>query len=86
MAGSMSGLLFHDAAEMLGRETEEVGIELHVAVLATVLDNGVVEAVAQPLGVGGGGTYGGVVVVVDYLRQCVDAVHQRVLAALEVEP
>lgn len=82
----MAGLMLHDATEMLGRETEEIGIELHVAVLVAVLDDGIVEAVAQPLGVGGGRAYGGVVVVVDDLRQGVDAAHQRVLAALKVEP
>lgn len=85
VTGSMSSLLLHDAAEMLGREAEEVGVELHVAVLVAVLDNGVVETVTQPLGVGGGGAYGGVVIVVDDLRKSVDAAHQRVLATLEVE-
>ena len=85
VASSMSGLLLYDAAEMLGREAEEVGIELHVAVLVAVFDDGIVEAMAQPLDVGGGGAYGGVVVVIDDLRQGVDATHQRVLAVLEVE-
>lgn len=50
-----------------------------------VLDDCIVEAVAQPLDVGGGGAYVSVVVVIDNLREGVDAAHQRLLAVLKIQ-
>ena len=49
IAGGMARLLLDNLTEILRRQVEKAGIELHVAVLFAVLDDGVVKAIAQAL-------------------------------------
>ena len=41
-----TSLLFDDRTEMLGTQTEEIGIEIHIPMLAEVIGDGIIEPLA----------------------------------------
>ena len=85
VTGGMACLFFDHLAEMLGGEAEQVGIEIHVAMLHAVFYYCVLETKAQSFVCGVAWTDRDIVEVVYDLRKGVDTAYQYVLTALNID-